>query len=78
VGAPIEAAGRANREAVTDLTARLTVALEELVADAPDVPEPGRFGRWVTERFNDWPEGSRAAAEAAIQAYSDPSDRPQE
>jgi len=78
VGEPIEAAGRANREAVTDLTARLTVALEELVADAPDVPEPGRFGRWVTERFNDWPEGSRAAAEAAIQAYSDPSDRPQE
>jgi hypothetical protein len=54
------------------------VALRALVADAPDIPEPGRFGRWVTERFNDWPEGSRAAAEAAIQAYSDPSDRPQE
>lgn len=78
VGEPIEASGRANREAVTELTARLTVALKALIADAPDVPEPGRIGRWVTERFNDWPEGSRAAAQAAVEAYSDPSDRPQE
>ena len=78
VGEPIEVSGRANRGAVTELTARLTVALKALIADASDVPEPGRFGRWVTERFNDWPEGSRAAAQAAVEAYSDPSDRPQE
>ena len=31
----------------------------------PEVAEPGRFGRWLTEVFNDWPEGSRAAALAA-------------
>jgi 1-acyl-sn-glycerol-3-phosphate acyltransferase len=75
VGEPIEVSGRANREAVSELTAQLTVALQALIADAPDVPEPGRFGRWVTERFNDWPEGSRAAAQAAVEAYSDASDR---
>ena len=82
VGEPIETTGRANREAVTELTARLTTALQALLADAPDVPVPGRFGRWVTERFNDWPEGSRAAAQAVVdagvEAYSDASQRPQE
>jgi hypothetical protein len=26
---------------------------------------PGRFGRWLTDAFNDWPEGSREAALAA-------------
>ncbi len=45
---------------------------------APDVPEPGRVGRWLTERFNDWPEGSREAARAASAAgglaYFDPSE----
>ena len=37
-----------------------------MLADAPDVAEPGRFGRWVTERFNDWPEGSREAARSGL------------
>ena len=36
---------------------------------------PGRVGRWMTERFNDWPEGSREAALAASEGaglpYSD-------
>ena len=41
--------------------------MKTLVADAPEVPQPGPVGRWVTERFNDWPEGSRAAARAASQ-----------
>ena len=36
-----------------------------MVAGAPEVAEPGRFGRWLTEVFNDWPEGSREAALAA-------------
>ena len=56
-------------------TARLTTSLLALVADAPDVPVPGRVGRWMTERFNDWPEGSREAASAASEGaglpYSD-------
>jgi 1-acyl-sn-glycerol-3-phosphate acyltransferase len=65
VGEPIAADGRPGREAIDALTAQLTVALGELLADAPAVPPPGRIGRWVTERFNEWPEGSR---EAALQA----------
>ena len=78
VGEPIAVAGRPTREAVAEATAQLTATLGALVADAPDVPEPGRVGRWVTERFNDWPEGSRDAARAASEAarlpYSAPSD----
>ncbi len=59
VGDPIPAEGRANREAVDALTARTTEALRTLVADFPDPAPPGRFGRWLTELFNDWPEGAR-------------------
>ena len=59
VGEPIEVAGRPRREAVDELTARLWTALHELVADRPDFPPPGPVGRWVTEVFNDWPEGQR-------------------
>ena len=50
------------------LTAQTEAALLALVADAPDPPRPGRFGLWLTDCFNDWPEGSRAAAEAAAAA----------
>ena len=75
-GQPIAMSGRPTREAVNDATAQLTSALRDLVADAPDIPPPGRFGRWVTERFNEWPEGSREAAAAASAAsglaYFDP------
>ena len=40
-----------------------------MVADrAGAAAGPGPFGRWLTELFNDWPEGSRAAAEAAATA----------
>jgi hypothetical protein len=60
------------------MTGQAWSALHELVADAPDLPEPGRVGRWLSDRFNDWPEGSRAAARAAAEAsplaYSDRSD----
>lgn len=65
IGAPIATAGRPTSEAIALLTARTRSALLDLVADAPDPAPPGRFGRWLTERFNDWPEGSREAAEAA-------------
>lgn len=68
VGEPIEPAGRPSREAVEALTARTWEALHALVRDEPERPRPGRVGRWVTERFNDWPEGSRAAAERAAAA----------
>ena len=66
VGAPIPVSGRATSEAVAALTARTTQELLALLADAPDPASPSRFGRWLTELFNDWPEGSRAATEAAF------------
>ncbi len=78
VGVPVPIAGRPTREAITEATATLTAALTALVADAPDLPDPGRVGRWMTERFNDWPEGSRdaarAASEVALLPYFEPSE----
>jgi 1-acyl-sn-glycerol-3-phosphate acyltransferase len=59
VGEPIEVSGRPRREAVVELTERLWTDLHALVADRPDFPQPGPFGRWFTELFNDWPEGDR-------------------
>ena len=53
--------GRPTREAVATLTARTGQALLAMTADFPDPPPPGRLGRWLTELFNDWPEGARPA-----------------
>ena len=69
VGQPIEATGRAGREAVDRLTQQTWQALHDMVRDAPEVRVPGRAGRWVTDRFNDWPEGSREATLAAGSAH---------
>ena len=69
VGEPLAVTGRADRETVQALTDRTWTALHAMVRDAPDVAEPGRFGRWLTERFNDWPEGSRVATQAAGAAH---------
>jgi len=78
VGEAVAHERRPSREAVAEATGRLTASFRSLVDDAPDVPAPGRVGRWLTERFNDWPEGSRDAARAASGtpglAYSDPSE----
>ena len=62
VGAPIEGAvgaRRPSREAIEELTARTHAALSALLADFPDPSPPGPVGRWLTELFNDWPEGVR-------------------
>lgn len=53
--------GRATREAVAAMTAATHQALLDLVADGRDREPPGPFGRWLTEVFQDWPEGSRPA-----------------
>jgi 1-acyl-sn-glycerol-3-phosphate acyltransferase len=59
VGDPLPVKGRPNRESVDRLTAACWNALHDLVARQRDEPPPGRIGRWVTELFNDWPEGER-------------------
>ena len=68
IGEPILPQGRPDRSAVAALTGTLAVSLAALVADAPEQQPPGRVGRLLTECFNDWPEGSRAAALAAQRA----------
>ena len=65
VGEPVMPTGRPTREAIEDLTGRTWDTLHALVADAPTLEPPGRFGRWLTELFNEWPEGSRDATLAA-------------
>jgi 1-acyl-sn-glycerol-3-phosphate acyltransferase len=62
IGPPILPGGRATGEAVAALTSAIWQSLKALLADAPEPPIPGRFGRWLTECFNDWPEGSREAS----------------
>jgi 1-acyl-sn-glycerol-3-phosphate acyltransferase len=59
IGDPIPAPGRPTKEQVTELTEATRRALLDLVADGRDREPPGRFGRWFTEVFQDWPEGSR-------------------
>ncbi len=59
VGEPIAVTGRPTKRAVAEATERLAAALLALTADWPDAPPPGRISRWMTEVFNDWPEGSR-------------------
>jgi 1-acyl-sn-glycerol-3-phosphate acyltransferase len=59
IGDAIPVDGYDSRRGVADLTAEIRRRLEGLVADFPDRAPPGRFGRWLTEVFNDWPEGAR-------------------
>jgi 1-acyl-sn-glycerol-3-phosphate acyltransferase len=68
IGEPLEVTGRPTRRAVDALTDECRRALEAMVADEPEHAPPGPFGRRVTELFNDWPEGDRAAADAAGRA----------
>lgn len=69
VGEPIPVRDRPSREAIANLTRQTWTALHDLLRDAPEVPVPGRFGRWLTDVFNDWPEGSREATLAAGATY---------
>jgi 1-acyl-sn-glycerol-3-phosphate acyltransferase len=63
IGRPIPLDGRPTRHALATVTERTRAALCGLVADYPDPPEPGRVGRWLTELFNEWPEGQRPSLE---------------
>lgn len=59
IGEPLVVSGRPTGKAVTELADRTWTALHDLVQDWPDSTPPGPFGRWLTELFNDWPEGDR-------------------
>jgi len=63
IGLPIatgsQTPSRPTSEAVDRLTTQIHSALQALVADFPEQPRPGRIGRWLTELFNNWPDGSR-------------------
>ena len=59
-------AARPNAEAVALLTAQVQSTLETLVADFPDQDRPGPISRWLTELFNDWPDGSRPPVQGRI------------
>ena len=64
VGESLSVEGRPSRVAVDELTKRCWASLHALVADRPDFPPPGPVGRWLTEVFNDWPEGARPVRSA--------------
>jgi len=60
IGEPLPVVpGRATRAAVEAMSIATRQALLDLVADGRDREPPGPFGRWLTEVFQDWPEGSR-------------------
>ena len=65
IGEPLLPVGRPDRQAVEAMTATLTARLRTLVADAAVPERRGRLAQWMTDRFNEWPEGSRDAALAA-------------
>jgi hypothetical protein len=58
-GTAIPADGRVSGEAVAALTDRTGQAIRALIGEYPDPSPPGRLGRWLTELFNDWPDGAR-------------------
>jgi 1-acyl-sn-glycerol-3-phosphate acyltransferase len=72
VGEPLDTAGRPTRAAVQAMTNEAWTTLHEMVAESPEIAPPGPVGRWLTERFNDWPEGSREAALAVAAAAPAP------
>ena len=74
IGAPIETGERPTREAVARYTALAWHALRALVADDRDLPRPGPISRWLTDMFNDWGPGGRAAA--TLMHGPDPRDVP--
>jgi len=63
IGEPIVTGPRPSHATVADYTAVTWHAIREMVSGDRDLPIPGRFGRWLTDVFNDWgPDGREAAA----------------
>jgi len=59
IGEPIDSTAFEGRTGTAELTELARARLEAMVSDFADRPTPGPFGRWLTEVFNDWPEGER-------------------
>jgi 1-acyl-sn-glycerol-3-phosphate acyltransferase len=74
VGEPIVFEGRPDRATIGLASERLRTQLEGLIAGAPQLEPPGHFGRWLSDAFNDWPEGSREATLAAAERGPAPGD----
>jgi 1-acyl-sn-glycerol-3-phosphate acyltransferase len=61
-GQPITSASRPDRAAIASMTGLLHDRLQALLDGAPEPERSGRVAGWVTDRFNEWPEGSYDAA----------------
>jgi 1-acyl-sn-glycerol-3-phosphate acyltransferase len=59
IGEPVVVEGRPTKETVAATTATLWCRLFELTRDTRPRGRPGPLGAWLTERFDDWPEGQR-------------------
>jgi len=62
IGEPIPVMGRPSRGNVARYSAVAWHALRAMLEGDRDLPQPSRFERWLTDLFNDWGEGGRAAA----------------
>ena len=65
IGEPIVSSERPAAATVRARTARLDAAMRALVADAHEPAQPGGFGAWLSERFNDWGPGGRPPLDLA-------------
>ena len=64
IGPPLPTRGRrADRQTVAALTAELQSAMERLLEGVVGEPPPGRFGRWLTDVFNERPWLDEAAGD---------------
>ena len=72
IGKPLETERPADRtlipRAVAALTGQARASLLELASGYPDPPRTRFLGAWLTELFNEWPEGGRPAVPAREQA----------
>jgi 1-acyl-sn-glycerol-3-phosphate acyltransferase len=64
-GEPIVSDRRPDRAGIQAATEELRVRLQGLLDGAAEPDRTGRVARWVTDKFNEWPEGSYDAALAA-------------
>lgn len=62
IGDAIPTGERPTRQTIANLTARVWHAIRAMVDGDLDQGPPSRFGRWLTDTFNDWGPDGRAAA----------------